>query len=251
MDIKKFLEEREKKKPGFCRDALVDILTRYTQPAFGSLPKREIDILMFEVMRDIGLLQNDASIYDLMATLRITRAKASQLLFDEAIRQFEKKPKFLEKKVKDALCTARFHQDKDKYFILEVEDPLVNAYLKEKVRKTGYISDSSFNTALIRLPLDAIADLISELLPEDRQSKVKKALVKAGAPADPSFGEVIKSSFKCLGRKYVGDAADGIVDKAGDFLGPILRGSIDKVGKQWRSVLKDDSNDGTDSDTSS
>ena len=60
MDIKGFLEEKDEKA---CRQALILILTRYTQPAFGALPKRETDILMFEAMRSLGLLPEAASVY--------------------------------------------------------------------------------------------------------------------------------------------------------------------------------------------
>ena len=89
MDIRTFIEANSADD---SREALIGILTRYTQPAFGALPKRETDILIFEVMRTLGLLPEDASVYDLMTDLRITRAKASQLLFDSAIRKFDENP---------------------------------------------------------------------------------------------------------------------------------------------------------------
>ncbi|SFK25085.1 hypothetical protein [Celeribacter neptunius] len=242
MDIRGFLEANNADD---SREALIDILTRYTQPAFGALPKRETDILIFEVMRTLGLLPEDASVYDLMTDLRITRAKASQLLFDTAIRKFDENPALLDAKVVEALCNARFHHDADKYFVLEVEDPMVNANLKEKVRKAGHISDSSFNSALIRLPLDAVADLVADLLPEDRQDDVKAALVAAGAPEEPSFKNVVKSSLKTLGKKVVGEAADGLVEEAGEFLAPILRDGA-AIAAKWLPVLGNGDDDGDD-----
>ena len=242
MDIRTFIEANSADD---SREALIGILTRYTQPAFGALPKRETDILIFEVMRTLGLLPEDASVYDLMTDLRITRAKASQLLFDSAIRKFDENPELLNSKVVEALCDARFHHDADKYFILEVEDPMVNASLKERVRKAGHISDSSFNAALIRLPLDAVADLVADLLPEDRQDDVKAALVAAGAPEAPSFKNVVKSSLKTLGKKVVGDAADGLVDEAGAFLAPILRDGAE-IEVKWVSVFSSGNADGNE-----
>lgn len=233
MDIKGFLEEID---ANASRKALINILTRYTQPAFGTLPKRETDILMFEVMRTLGLLPENASVYDLMTDLRITRAKASQLLFDTAIRKFDENPALLDAKVIDALCNARFHHDADKYFVIEVEDPMVNANLKEKVRKAGHISDSSFNSALIRLPLDAVADLVADLVPENRRDEARIALVEAGAPEAPSFKNVVKSSLKTLGRKVVGEVADGLVDEAGKFLTPILHDSAE-IAAKWLPVF--------------
>lgn len=191
---------------------------------------------MFEVMRTLGLLPENASVYDLMTDLRITRAKASQLLFDTAIRKFDENPALLDAKVIDALCNARFHHDADKYFVIEVEDPMVNANLKEKVRKAGHISDSSFNSALIRLPLDAVADLVADLVPENRRDEARIALVEAGAPEAPSFKNVVKSSLKTLGRKVVGEVADGLVDEAGKFLTPILHDSAE-IAAKWLPVF--------------
>lgn len=242
MEIKEKLEAINAEK---SREALIQVLTRYTQPAFGALPKRETDILIFEVMRTIGLLHENASVYDLMTDLRITRAKASQLLFDTAIRKFDENPALLDAKVVEALCNARFHRDADKYFVLEVEDPMVNADLKEKVRKAGHISDSSFNSALIRLPLDAVADLVANMLPEDLQNEVKATLVAAGAPEAPSFKNVLKSSLKTLGKKVVGDAADGLVEEAGEFLAPILRDGA-AIAVKWLPIFGNGDDDGDD-----
>jgi hypothetical protein len=233
LDIREFIEANTIED---SLEALIDILTRYTQPAFGALSKRETDIMFFEVMQTLGLLPENASVYDLMTDLRITRAKASQLLFDTAIRKFDENPALLNLKVVEALCSARFHRDADKYFCIEVEDPLVNANLKEKVRKAGYISDSSFNSALIRLPLDAVVDLVADLLPEHRQDEVKTELIAAGAPEAPSFKNVVKSSLKALGEKIVGEAADGLVNEAGAFIAPILRDSS-AVAVKWVAVF--------------
>ncbi len=240
LDVRGFLEAND---ANTSREALIAILTRYTEPAFGSLPKRETDILIFEVMQSLGLLAENSSVYDLMTDLRITRAKATQLLFDTAIRKFEQNPALLDLKVIHVLCAARFHHDADRYFVLEVEDPMVNAHVKEKVRKAGYISDSSFNAALIRLPLEAVGDLVTDLLTDDQQNAVRAALVAAGAPEAPSFKNVVKSSLKTLGKKVVGAAADGLVDQAGDFLAPILRDSA-AVAAKWLPVFKSDDRDG-------
>ncbi len=236
MDVKNFVEACD---PQDVQSALIQILSRYTQPAFGALPKREADILIFEVMRSLNLLPEDASVYDLMTDLRITRSKATQLLFDTAIRKFDENPALLDAKVLDVLCSARFHKDADQFFLLEVEDPMLNANLKEKVRKAGHISDSSFNTALIRLPLDAITDLAASLLPPELQFEVKNALVAAGAPEETTFKNVVTASLKALGAKVMGSAADGVIDEAGAFLAPILRNTGEIVEK-WMPIFATD-----------
>jgi len=220
------------------QSALVTMLERYTQPAFGSMPKRETDILMFEVMRALELLPKESSVYDLMTKLNITRTKASQLLFDTDIRKVSDDPGRLNDKVIEALCSGRFHKDSDKYFCLEVEAPLVNAHLKEEVRKLGHISDSSFNTSIIRLPLDAVVDVVSNLVPDDQEEQVRVALEKAGAQKALTFRSVLKSSLKALGKKYVGEAADQLVDGAGDYLASIFN-DIEGIEEKWKTVFNE------------
>jgi hypothetical protein len=120
---------------------------------------------------------------------------------------------------------------------------MVNANLKEKVRKAGHISDSSFNSALIRLPLSAVADIVTDLVPEDRRNDVMAALVAAGAPDVLSFKSVIKYSLKTLGKKVLGEAADNLVDEPGAFLDPILRDSV-QIAAKWSPIF----NAGADND---
>ena len=78
MDIGKIIDDADEAE---IRKAMKSFLSDFTRPAFGSLPKREIELIVFQMLRDIGVLRKDASLYDLMTDLRITRAKASGLMF--------------------------------------------------------------------------------------------------------------------------------------------------------------------------
>lgn len=235
LDIQGILAATEAAK---LRSALSEILTRYNQPAFGTLPKKETDILVFEVMRLLGIIDEKASVYDLMTQMRISRAKANQLLFDVAVRRIERSPDWLDNALIDTLCRAKFHQDADKYFVFEIEDPMLNAHLKERVRKTNFISDSSFNSALVRLPLAAVATLVDGLLDNRQKASVESALVSAGAPPAPTFVALLKSALKALGRKIVGDVSDEIVDQAGTYLAPILSESA-AIFVKWSPIFID------------
>ena len=55
----------------------------YTEPVFGSKTKREMDIKMFQVMTDLGVLSKGSSLYELEAKLLITRAKARSFRYEE------------------------------------------------------------------------------------------------------------------------------------------------------------------------
>jgi hypothetical protein len=217
-------------------NALKKLIQEFCEPAFGALPKREIELSFFETMRDLGILPKDASLYQLMSDLRITRSKANALVFDLDVRQMGDDQDKLDKEVQKALIGTRFAKDGD-YFVLEIENPLVNAHLKERIRKLHHISDTSFNSAIIRIPVDAVTDLVADMMSSDRQELVRKALVKAGAK-DDSFKGILKSSLSTLGKKVLGKAADTLADDAVEFGSKLLEPIFNQAGKAITSAWK-------------
>jgi len=113
-------------------EALSKFLGDFFTPAFGSMPKREIELAVFELLQSLSVVEGKASLYELMTQLRITRAKAAQLLFDIEVRRLGNDE--LKSLLAEALVSPRFAKDGE-YFVLEIENPLVHAYLKEKLRK--------------------------------------------------------------------------------------------------------------------
>lgn len=220
--------------------ALRQLLLVATSPAFGAVSKRELELALFEMLRELGLIGKKASLFSLMTELRVTRAKASQLLFDIEVRGRGDNPDALDDEVRDALKATRFAKDGE-FFVLEIENPLVLAHLRDRLRGLGHVSDTSFNAAIVRMPLDAVTDLIVSLIPEDSRAGVRQALIRAGAP-DNSIKGVLTNALKTLGAKVVGDAADGlaqgVVNQASAFLGPIFTGAQAAITENWSAVLR-------------
>lgn len=226
------------------RSELAGFLSDFMTPAFGSLPKREIELRVFDLLRNLGVVKREATIYSLMTDLKVTRTKASQLLFDLEIRQHGSDQQKLDELIKKALINTRFAKDGD-FFVMEVENPLTLAHMRQRIRNLGHFSDTSFNSALIRSPLDTVADLMLDIIPKDQHQAIKNALVEAGAP-DSSIKGVIKGALKTLGGKLIGEAADqaatGAVDSAEKFLGPLVNAMIDQICDQWKILFNADAN---------
>jgi hypothetical protein len=242
MDIGHALEEVPEER---LRTEIEGFLSDFMSPAFGSLPKREIELRVFDLMRALGVLKSEATIYSLMTDLKVTRAKASQLIFDLEIRRHGSDRERLDELVKEALVNTRFAKDGD-YFVMEIENPLTLAHMRQRIRDIGHFSDTSFNSALVRAPLDTVTDLILEIIPNDQHLAVKEALVNAGAP-DTGIKAVIRGALKTLGRKVIGEAADqvaeGIVDNSADFLRPIVDAGIGQIRERWTALFAADQND--------
>lgn len=93
-----------------------EFLQDFMTPAFGSLPKREIELRVFTLLRNLGVVRNEATIHSLMTDLMVTRARASQLLFDLEIRQHGNDREKLDQLVKQALINTNFAKDGDFFF---------------------------------------------------------------------------------------------------------------------------------------
>lgn len=221
-----------------AKTALSDFILKFCTPAFGALPKREIELAVFDLMSQLGLVRADASLYELMTDLRVTRAKASQLIFDRDVRMMGGDAGRLDGKVREALQNTRFTKDGD-YFVIEVENPLVVAHLKNRLRDLGHLSDSSFNAALVRMSNQAAVDLTLHVLSEEQRTAVQDGLRQAGA-RDGSLKGMVRSAFVKLGQRFVGNAADELVDNASDFLGPIFNEGANVIRDQWSQLFNDE-----------
>ena len=78
MDFEHLLKEAGDDK---TRRALAHFLQQFLNPAFAALPKGEIELLVLNLLEEVGALSAEPSLYELVATLRVTRAKARKLLY--------------------------------------------------------------------------------------------------------------------------------------------------------------------------
>lgn len=222
-----------------CKKELRVFLTTYCSPAFGSLPKREVDLLVFDMLRNLGVVKNKASLFDLMTALKVSRAKASSLLLETELRNRADEDTDLDAAIAESLIGTKFGRD-GKYFIVEIENPLVREHCKDKIRSLGHISDASFSSTIMRLPLDAMTALIIDLIAEEKQDAVRDALIKAGAP-NRTFRGVVTAALKTLGGKIVGEAADDIAEQlvkaAPSMMRELLNGTTKTVTKAWKGLF--------------
>ncbi len=221
--------------PKTACDIFSDFLIAYTEPAFGALPKREIDILMFDMLRRLDLIDEDASIYTLMRDLKINRTKARALLYDLEIRKVDDTPGHLDAEIRELLSSTGFFKDAD-YFVIEVENPLVQDHLRDKIRRLGFLSDSSFNQQLVRMPLGAVRAVAEDIIPDKDREKIRKALIKAGAP-DGSFGAVVEGALRNLAGKIAGKAGSEVASQAVGYMKPLFGAVGEAIVSAWKDVL--------------
>lgn len=206
-----------------CKKALKRLLIRYLTPSFGSLLKRDIDLLILDVLEEIGYIDRNPTIYSLVQRLRITNTRARNLLYNHELRRLSEKE--LDEKIKEALVRPVV-QKQGELFVLEIENPLVIDHLRSKLRTLGHATDGSFSPYLVKISIEALSSLIDSYLSHDERDCIIEKLKKLNVLKDDSISlrALIKAVVLDMCEKYVGGNTSKYID---EILKKLLYGSLD------------------------
>lgn len=237
--LKNKIEEIDADK---IKSVFIELLDSYLNPAFGAMSKRDFDILLFMKLQKLAVIDKNPEIYGLVSSLRVTRSKARVLLYESKLRQSTAED--LKEELKEILINPIFLKDNDKIGI-EIGNPFLIDYLRDKLKGLGYITDSSFSPELVKLSVDAFVALFESYLPTESKSALMNTLIEVGAKADTSFNGVFKSVLKKLGTKLADKAGEGLAESIGDFLNPIITNSLDGAKSLFENIFKNEEIVGT------
>lgn len=215
----------------------IGLLQDYITPAFGSMSKRDLDILLFTKLQNLEVFENNPEIYDLVSQLRVTRSKARNLLYESKLRRTT--PAQLDNELRDIIQHPIIFKDNDKIGI-EIQNPFLIDHLRAKLRRLKHITDGSFSPELVRLTTDAYISLFDDLLPESSKEDVKKTFIKAGAQPDKSFKALMKGFLKKVGARIADDAGGHIAESIGDYLGPVIAGTTETLLDNIKGFFDDE-----------
>ena len=232
MNDKKSTEEAQAQR---YADVLKNFLNSYLHPAFGALPKAEVELLILQVMEEIGEISPQPSVYELVSKLKITSSKARKLIYERELRHTTQQQ--LESQLLVVLQEPIIQRD-GKQFVLQIENPLLSDYLREKVKSLGHVTDGSFSPSLVKLSLAAMADLINDIYQNNPKvlGIAKKALVDAGAP-DMTVKGIVIATLKMLVARVASEAGEALVDEAPKYLETMFKGSAIDMAKIFRNVI--------------
>ncbi|WOE69514.1 hypothetical protein RZR97_10425 [Hydrogenimonas thermophila] len=212
------------------KSAFVELLRDYLSPAFGSISKRDFDILLFMKLQNLGLIDKNPEIYELVSDLKVTRAKARNLLYEAKLRASTSED--LDGELKELLVNPIFLKDQDKIGI-EIGNPYLIDHLRFKLKKLNHITDGSFSPELVKLTIDAYISIFESYLPETSKQKIIDSLIKIGVVSDTSFSGVLTSILKKLGTKVADNAGGQVGESIGGYLKPIIDGSISSIAEKF------------------
>jgi hypothetical protein len=220
----KLLEELNAIHHTKAKTALIKIFIHYLNPAFGALPKRENEIIMFQVLQDLKIFDKNPDLYSLLSSLRVTRSKARTLLYESNLR----KDVDLEEELLEILKNPVLLKDNDKV-CLEIDNPLLIDHIKHVLKDLRHITDGSFSPDLVKLTPEAYKKLLNNRFKKISKNELKKALVECGVEKELTAKTLLSGVLKKVGKKVADDAGDKAGEFLGDYLGDLFTAGFEKA----------------------
>lgn len=213
--------------------AFKEFLKEYIKPAYGAMSKRDFDIMLFMALQKLDVIAETPEIYDVVSSLKVTRAKARNLIYESKLRTST------ENDLKDelrGLISSPILKDGDKVS-LEIGNPYLVDYIRSELKRLGHITDGSFSNEILKMTVNAYTDLFVSLISESKD-KIEKALIACGAKTDTSIQGVIKSIITEFGKKVAGKVGEELVgDLTTDYLSPIMKSTIDTTASALKNFV--------------
>lgn len=206
-----------------------ELLKEYINPAYGAMSKRDFDIMLFMKLQELEVIAKTPEIYDVVSSLKVTRAKARNLIYESKLRTSTEND--LENELKE-LISSPVLKDGDKVS-LEIGNPYLGDYLRSKLKSLNHITDGSFSGEIVKMTVDAYVDLFESLISQDRKEEIQDKLIECGAREGTSLKDILKSITKKVVSKVVGKVGDDLVDNVSDYLKPIIEGQIENITEKF------------------
>lgn len=209
---------------------LEEMLQKYSNPSFGSMSKRDIDILMFTALQDLGIIDSNPQIYDVLRLLHITRSKARNLIYESTLRRQEadKMDAYLKKELERVIVQPKFLKEGDKICI-EIDNPLLIDYIRQQLRDLGHITDGSFSSELVKMTSNAFTDLYVSILSDANLSNIKAKFVALGLERDKTPKAIVKQVLMSICRIVLGRAGEALAGSACEALKQWMAGQFDDI----------------------
>lgn len=223
MDVLKKLQEAIELKPEYFAAEYATLLDSLLKPSFGALSKKEMELMIFQSLQRSGVLDDNPEIFDLVKGLRITRAKARNLLYESNLREYNDES--MRSDLKELLANAVYQKAGDQTLKLEVSNPMLIDYIKSILKENKQYSDGSFSPELITMSFEGYVTLIFSVIDPKEKDAFEKKLKNDGIIDDRSPKKIAARVLKGLLNKAIGEAGDILTEEAGE----VFKTAIDSL----------------------
>jgi hypothetical protein len=184
---------------------------RYLQNGFSSMPKREMDILVFHLLRCRPELK-DKSIYELSNIFRISEAKVKALILEGSLRHDVINHKAIIGGIVHRYISKLEHIDmSDGFFEIALDNPIEKREFERAVKMTGHHAEYGINRDILKIrPIRFLEIILQNAENGEKEfvTLVKKAVADVG-----SQKAVLDKSLSF--REKINRLGEEINDKAG------------------------------------
>jgi len=199
-------------------------LTKFLENGFESLPKREIEIYIMNLLLEDDQFINesgDIDFHEISLILKLSETKVRNLIYEVELK-YRNNNNFLEQLI-ELIEKQKYEVDGDK-IKFSIQSSLLKQYFEYEIRKLpNSISDGSFSKNIVTISKETFEKLLKSLYKDDE--KINKFIDKL--PDDKK--EIIKdkdSLFKEFVREFIKRTGSRSANLIFDILNPVdfLRG---------------------------
>lgn len=201
-----------------AQSILQEFMNWYLNPSFGSMTKHDIDLRVFSMFQKVGVLSSNKDVYEIMRILKVTRAKARNLVYESSLRMMQDEQ--LENHLKELMERPLLEREGEKISI-EIDNPLLVDFVRKRLKDLNHLTDGSFSPELIRMSYSAFVDLYVKLFPE-KEKHLRKELIKINVKKKVTLSQilphVLKFAAKTVGGKVLEDFTGDALKYATDWI---------------------------------
>ena len=210
-----------------------EFLQEYLDRGFGSLSKRDIDILVMHLLMKHSDLKG-VSNFNLSMKLKLTETKIKNLKYEAKLKYSKRLDVGIKEEFLSLLSKTRLQVvGKETWISIVVEDTFLRNAIKAKVKENGSFADGAFNTEIVKISVDDFSYLMCVFSESEEQKNVEKEISNLLS---------VKNTldFKDLFKMFLEEAIKGAGDEVGrqsiTIGATYLSGGISVVGQIFSSL---------------
>lgn len=180
-----------------------DFLQEYMENGIGVMSKREIDILVMNLLMNHGDLASKSN-YDLSIMLQTPETRIKGLRYEARLR-YPPDEEYVEREFLFVLARSQFDADKKKIVFI-IEDKYLRYAIQGRLKAKGMYADSSFNTEIVKIDHSALETIIREMYGDESAKKYRKDFDKVLKQGGKLTFRDVKKNFILSAVKTLGSA---------------------------------------------
>jgi hypothetical protein len=218
---------------------LKEFLELYLSRGFGNMTKREVDVLIFHLLKKYGSL-NEKSNHLMAMQLRTTPLKIKSLNYESVLRfPPSEENVFTEEYFKGQLIeyfkkpVFKFRKE-DNWIYIQIDNPFLLEAFKAIALNNKEIIDSSFNSEIVKISFEGFILVLRELIEDKKIVEIDKLLKTKYKEKLLTFPKITKMVMTEIVKKGISEAPK----KISELTNWILNGDANQFVSNILEIVK-------------